>query len=55
MQAAASGGTGSVRSGKTQMWISIGCTVAGWITAVIGIAVIIGIVFIVIYQTDEYE
>ena len=43
LQSAATGGQGNLRGARKQMHISICCTVAGWVTIVLGVATIVGI------------
>lgn len=42
-QATSAGDSGNISSAKNQAGISIACTVGAWFTAVIGVAIIIGV------------
>lgn len=48
VQSSATGSTGDVKSAKTQFYLSIACTLTGWIFSLVGIVTIIASVISVV-------
>ena len=54
MQASSAGANGNYESAKSQNAISIGCTVTGLVSSIVGIGIFLGILFGVLLTNNTY-
>lgn len=54
MQASSAGASGDYESAKSQNTLSIGCTIAGLVSSIVGIGILFGILFGVVLTNNSY-